>query len=432
MILALRMPRSTSRRCKQTHFSNMARGDGTSNLGTHGYNLGGPAEETRLVPCEAGSESDWMAPINPPQGDEVLLGSKDGDQRDACSLLRDPLADGTCSTIYRARRPVEDNEARLHFDSHPRDFNVKITKLSKGAATSSHAECLTTHLTQLAGSGIGSLPIADTSTGAALIGQCGLTHKVDSRGMDTNDTSDAVDLDLLIPDQPSGLSRMLPVPFRVDRNPDADQDLLLAGDLSSSGTVQNHFVVSAVPTMSSSPTSHQRLGDVLDGDQYVWKSLDGRRRTVASGEGGDLLAMHDMFENDADTRVLTVKREESYSEDSMLFDSFDFSRKTTRTSPFSSRSSYMGDYSRGLYDEPANGESLTEARSAHSSAPQSPDSSVAVSRMPKAFRRRSSVLSKWTRPPRMSEQDIQFQQSSPTREVDIRSRKTLLDYDPGR
>jgi hypothetical protein len=168
-----------------------------------------------------------------------------------------------------------------------------------------------------------------------------------------------------------------------------------------------------------SHSPRQSLSEALGADHLLW-NIWKRRGSAAPPEAG---AMHNMFENDPDMRLLTSKRGDRSSYDNtMLFESFSFSRKSTQSSTRSSDSSWAGTPSNEILEDPLEDPMLYSQSSQSSTRPQ-----ASIDR-PKSTKRRPSVLQTMTRPPRMSEDDILFQQSNSTRHVDVKKRKTLLEY----
>lgn len=145
------------------------------------------------------------------------------------------------------------------------------------------------------------------------------------------------------------------------------------------------------------------------------------RRASTCPPGEDQAAqLHNMFQNDPDMKLFSPSRDDDLSfSDAMMFGSYDFSRKVTNSSEPTSPSSYSASVWEPV--ERANPYS-------YSQSPAESRSALASTRDTKEHRRRSSILKKSSRPARMSEDDIMFQQTSPTRKVEIKSRKTLKDY----
>ena len=152
------------------------------------------------------------------------------------------------------------------------------------------------------------------------------------------------------------------------------------------------------------------LADVLGDDHFMW-----RRGSLAPAE--HVTSMQNLYKHDPDMRILTSTVDDYAFDDSMLFGSFDWSREPSQSASSSER------VSPDLTEEPP----ILERDSGHQRQQPKSLSNVEVTAKPKA-KRRSSVLQKITRPPRMSEDDIVYQQSSPTRAVDIKKRKSLMEY----
>lgn len=179
------------------------------------------------------------------------------------------------------------------------------------------------------------------------------------------------------------------------------------------------FEDSLITEMDSSNPS-QSLKEVLGDDMLLWSMWKRRPSTCPPGED-DAELLHNMFENDPDMKLFSPIREEDMSfNDIMMLDSYDFSRKSTS----SSTSTTPDSYSRGAFEQ-------LEQISSYSYS--SPVSSTSRSTQPsirdtKEQRRKSSGLKKASRSARMTEDDIIFQQTSPSRSIDIKSRRSVRDY----
>lgn len=174
----------------------------------------------------------------------------------------------------------------------------------------------------------------------------------------------------------------------------------------------SHHDVLSSPTIPPTSTpvmadkeSRYSLADVLGDDHFMW-----RRGSLAP-----IQDMHHLYENDPDMKLLTSTVDEYAFDDSMLFGSFDWSRNTSQSADSSET------VSPDLTEEPPNLPNEIKH------APQEPTQLAKPSSKPirPKTKRRPSVLQKMARPPRMSEDDIMYQQSSPTRDVDIKKRKSL-------
>lgn len=169
-----------------------------------------------------------------------------------------------------------------------------------------------------------------------------------------------------------------------------------------------------------SPDSRQSLKEVLGDDMLLWSMWKRRPSTCPQGED-DTELLHNMFQNDPDMKLFSHAREEDMSyTDIMMLDSWDFSRKSSRSSTSSTPDSHSS--SPFVQLEQISPYSYPSRVSSASST------TLASTRDSKEQRRHSSALKKTTKPSRMSEDDIVFQQTSPSRKVDIKTRKSVRDY----
>lgn len=169
-----------------------------------------------------------------------------------------------------------------------------------------------------------------------------------------------------------------------------------------------------------SRNSMQSLSELLGDDSRLgsmWK-----RRPSYCPPGEDAAEqLHDMFLHDPDMKLFSPTRGQDLPYgDPMMFDTYDFSRASSRSSTSSSPSTCSRrDFEQleqpSLYSyssRPSSGSRITSGSS----------------REAKDNKRQSSGSKKASRPTRISEDDILFQQSSMSRSVDIKTRKNPRDY----
>ncbi|KAJ9660690.1 hypothetical protein H2198_002433 [Neophaeococcomyces mojaviensis] len=303
---------------------------------------------------------------------------------------------------------------------------------SRNGGMSGFADCADELLTHVDDHGKGPQSTVETHQMLDPIGQTPLTHNICSTWSnwvnEIKNTSEDVVEDVHIFHFAESSTQDSRSDSLIDPEYEA-QDLLFSYDQGPRAAVQpdkqqnssqvtdmSHY--SEVQQMAAQ-RQHHSLSEVLGNDQFLWNMWKRRKSTAPPAED-EMLEMHNMFENDPDMRVLsTAKTPESSYADLMMFDAFTFSRDSSRSEATSPCSSASEDLDLFLDSKVSTQSSNT------STVLRKPSSSP---RDAKQHKRRSSVLKMITRPARFSEDDIQFQQRSPTRDVDIKKRKTLRDY----
>lgn len=325
---------------------------------------------------------------------------------------------------YHSRELAADTNTRVQFEITNQSQMGTISRKPSDAELSTNAECsgrVLTHVLDQESEGV--MQDNHTRESCGMIGQHLLIHQADSTDPREGSRLEEMDEDILIvEDLHPTASCLRPKP--AIRNCDSkDQEYLFQVNHCPvpSREIEKPFDRERSCEKVDMPTHspRQSLSEALGGDHLLWKIWK-RRGSAAPSEAGDMLEMHNMFEHDPDMKLLKREDRSSY-EDPMLFDSFDFSRELIP----SSGSSWPGSPADELFEEPLKDPTLHSQSTQSSTRTQNPTST------PKKTKRRSSALQKITPSSRMSDDDILFQQSSPTREVGIKKRKTLLGYQRG-
>lgn len=194
-----------------------------------------------------------------------------------------------------------------------------------------------------------------------------------------------------------------------------DTDLLsLTNDVIIATLVSTAFKESLVDTMDNSD-SRQSLTDVLGDDMLLWSMWKRRPSTYPQGEN-DAELLHNMFENDPDMKLFSPTHEDEISyADIMMLDSWDFSRKSSNSSTTTTPDG-----------GPSNSLEQLEQFPPRSYSSQFPP--VSSTRDAKEQKRQPSVQKMATRSTTGSEDDMIFQQASPPRRVDIKSRRGVREH----
>jgi len=222
---------------------------------------------------------------------------------------------------------------------------------------------------------------------------------------------------LMLEDLHPTVPRPRPTPA-IRKRDSQNRDCLLQVDLCTalSKTMEKSFdgerSCRKIEVPSRSP--RQSLPEAL-GDGHVLRKTRERRDSTNLLEADNMLEIHDMFESDHDVRLWMFEDRSSY-DDSMLLDSSNLSKKLIS----SSESCWLGSPAHQFLGETFK-ESTLCSQSTQPSTEQQP-----LTLTPKKTKRRSSISQEIMSSPRMTEDDILFQHSSPLQEVDVKKRKTLL------
>ncbi|KAK5944967.1 hypothetical protein PMZ80_002170 [Knufia obscura] len=371
------------------------------------------------------SELDWLPPCKQEEAvDEDMLDLNSGEHSDDDSFLLDASASDEESLFYRSQGVSAEISSRAHRDLANQSEMGTVSRpgRAKPFRGAEQPRGVLTHIDEKDNNTTQALEYCENCSG---IGQSLLTHGAGSTLLHEDTKMPDMDDDILIPqDRLSSIlcssselvsahckhrdSDFCPEGDRCSILPEIGEDQFDSDNLDHTLEMPSH-------------SPRQSLSEALGGDRLLW-NIWKRRGSAALPEAGDMLELHNMLENDPDMRLLSSKREDQPPQgDSMLFDSYDYSRRP----PLSSDSSYTGSSSNELFEEPL--EDPVMYSQFTQSSTQAPTSTPTT----KKAKRRPSLLQKITRPSRMSEDDILFQQSSPTRQVDIKKRKTLLEYHRG-
>lgn len=150
-----------------------------------------------------------------------------------------------------------------------------------------------------------------------------------------------------------------------------------------------------------SQNSMQSLSELL-GDDSRLASMWQRRRSTCPTAEEEAEQLHNMFLYDPDMKLFNATRKDTLS-DTMMFDTYDFSRTTSWSSASSSPST----------------RSTTSFEQLEQPVPKSTSTSS---------KRQSSSLKQSSRSSRMSDADILFQQTGSSRTIDIKKRKSSQGY----
>lgn len=357
---------------------------------------------------------------------EELLELSSAEYSDSDSFLLDASASDEESFQNCSQDVSAEIHSRAHFDLTDLREMGMISRKRSHVEVTRHADLPRGALTHTDQKGKENMQSFEDREKRGMIGQPLLTHVATSTRLHEDSEVNEMDDDILIPQYfQASVPCSKSVAAAIEHYNNKDQGFLFQdGRLSiTPGTGGYQLDTDKIEQTFGMPSHspRQSLSEVLGSDPLLW-NLWKRRGSAASPAGDQMLEMHNMFENDPDMRLLTSKGEDHSSyDDSMLFESFEFSRKSTQ----SSESSWAASPSKEMFEQPLEDPMLCSQPTQSSTQPRTSVSS------PKKGKRRPSVLQKITRPPKLSEDDILFQQSSPTRQVDIKKRKSLLDYHRG-
>jgi len=374
-------------------------------------------------PLESQNELDWLSRVrNQEISDDEMLTMSSVDYSDGDSCLLDTSESDEESFHTYFQKEAAEEFSRAHLVLLRPNQTGTIGGAFSDAELSDNDEYLGGALTHINQTGKSGMQVNQQRESQTIIGSGLLIHQADSTHLHNPHTDHEMKEVLISENFHNSVSwSRSSLAIRDPDNKSEEDPLIFDHQSDSSEDLKSQLATETTyqkTDMAPHPSSHS-LSEVLGGDHLLW-NIWKRRGSAAPPEAGDMLEMHTMFENDPDMRLLSSKREDRSSyDDSMMYGSFDFSRKTTQ----SSESSWAGSPSDELLEEPFEDDSKFYPQSSQSSTQSRTSLST-----PNKTKRRPSVLQKLTRPPRMSEDDILFQQSSPTRQVDIKKRKTLLDY----
>jgi len=368
---------------------------------------------------ESREDLDWLPLLDQEEvadGEMLELGSAEYSDDDA--FLLDNAALDEESFDHYSQELAADTKTGAHFEVTDQSQMATTSRKSSDAEVFSNAECsggVLTHVLDQESEGV--MQDNPTRESCGMIGQHLLIHQADSIDQREGSRLEVVDEDMLIVEN---LHSTPPCsrPKPAIRNCESeDQEYLFRVNHCPIPSREIEKLIDTERIRGKvdmpKPSHRQSVSEALGGDHLLWKIWK-RRGSAAPPEADDMLEMHIMFENDLDTTLLRREDWASY-DDSMLFDSFDFSRKSKP----SSESSWLGSPADEISEEPHKNHTLQS---------HSTQSSTST---PKKAKQRSSALQKITPSSRMSDDEILFQQSSPAREVDIKKRKTLLSHHTG-
>ena len=376
-----------------------------ANVDCEAYQLGSRHDIDRLTPCESEGFTD----------DEMLDMSSATSSDDGTFLLDASASDEETSPK---------TSAGIHADHRSKSTNKSaaniVSKQTSDCKLTMTAEFPKGDLSHVDQRGKDDMHENEQRENRVMIGQKLLIHDVHSTDMHEGRRVEELEEDLLILEdlQYAGFCSYSNLTIR---NCAGENDLIPLEDDSCFTplreiTKQLDDQTSYLNVNMPSRSPRQSLSDALGGDHLLWNMWK-RRGSAAPAPEADMLEMHNMFEHDPDMRLITSNRmDRSLHNDPMLFESFDISRNSTPTCE-SGKSSWFGT----PVDEPVQDPMHNLRCSQPLMASQSSIST------PKKMKRRPSLLQKPTLPHIMSEDDILFQQSSPTREVEIKKRKVILE-----
>lgn len=176
----------------------------------------------------------------------------------------------------------------------------------------------------------------------------------------------------------------------------SEQDSFTSNQVINS--ISSTTTLTTIPHTMASQDSMQSLSELLGDDSRLGNMWQRRRSTCPMGED-DAEQLHNMFLHDPDMKLFSPTRKDSSFSDAMMFDNYDFSRTSSRSS------------------------SATTSRSSFEQLEASPYASSTVSSSKK-----NSSSRKQSSRSRMSEDSILYQQTGASRSVDIKQRKNPREY----
>lgn len=189
---------------------------------------------------------------------------------------------------------------------------------------------------------------------------------------------------------------------------DLDQDISLCS--SSTGLI-------ATPHTMNSQYAGQSLSELLGDDARLANMWSRRRSNCPTGED-DAEMLHNMFLHDPDMKLFSPTSKASSLADAMLFDDYDFSRCSSR----SSASSPPASRSRNSFEQLE--QTVPSSYISRSSPSPISRPGLPLARDTKDSKRQSSSTKHPSHSSRTSEDDIVFQQTGKTRSTEIKQRTT--------
>lgn len=348
---------------------------------------------------------------NAPVDDDHALAFSDSTRDDSQSAPRADVA------AKRKNAPQYGNNSfELLYQRHNHDYCAGVSNELFDSVNSTTMHDSTATLTHIDQKGVWNRRISGPRN---LIGQKELTHcSYSDLSHEQREHSDILEEDLICENNrpPSLFFRQ----STAIEGFESDTDLLsLADDGTIATPVFTASEESLIDNMDTSD-SRQSLTDVLGDDMLLWSMWKRRPSTYPHGED-DAELLHDMLQNDPDMKLFSPTHEDDMSfNDIMMLDSWDFSRKSSSSSTFTTADSDLSK-SFGQLEQ-------SSPYSCSSQISSAPGTGAAPIRDAKEEKRQLSVQKKVTRPAIISEDDMLFQQTSPPRRVDIKSRKGMREH----